>query len=107
MEILISILIIIILLMSYIIFNMRRKLSKYEQLVDKYDTMIISITEYLKLSLDNLYRLDANQIFEGDDEVGWFFKSLKELYIQLNNNIARLINDENSEKENSEEFKIK
>jgi hypothetical protein len=96
-DILAIFLLIVVLVLFYIIFNLNRKLNKYEQMVDNYDNLLIGVREYLKISLDRLYVLDSNHIFEGDDEVGWFFKSLKDLYVSLNNNIAELVNEEKTE----------
>jgi hypothetical protein len=89
--------IIIILALCYIIFNLNRKNRAYEDIVGKYDAMLENVKAYMKEALKKLISIDRRQVFESDDDVGYFFKSLKEEIIKLNNNIASVVNDENSE----------
>ncbi len=91
------ILLIIMCIFSYLIFNLYRKNRKYESLIDEYDQIISDIKEYMQLSLNKLIKIDRQQIFESDDDVGFFFKSLKEEIIKLNNNIAGIFNEETEE----------
>jgi len=41
--------------------------------------------------LSRLHDIDRKQIFEADDDVGWFFKTLKFQITELNNQIARIL----------------
>ena len=97
MDIFHFILLICILIGIYIIFNLDRKNRAYEILVQNYDEMLEGVKFYLKEALNKLITLDRQHVFEGDDDVGFFFKSLKEEYIKLNNNIAGIIDETTDE----------
>ena len=93
MDIFHFMLIVVILFLIYLIFNVDRKNQAYEKLVMDYDEMIDGVKAYMKLALNKLISLDRRHVFEGDDEVGFFFSRLKEEYIKLNNDIAGVINE--------------
>lgn len=84
----------VILILIYIIYNLDRKNKTYQKIVDNYDLMLVNIREYMNTTLEKIYSIDSNHIFEGDDDVGWFFSSLKSFLIELNNNIANIVNEE-------------
>ena len=88
----------IILMLSYVVFNLNRKTNTLQKMVEDYDTIMFNIRQYMNKTLEKLYSIDSNHIFEGDDDVGWFFSSLKSFLIELNNNIAGIVN-ENSEED--------
>ena len=88
----------IILMLSYIVFNLNRKTNTLQKMVEDYDSILFNIRQYMNKTLEKLYSIDSNHIFEGDDDVGWFFSSLKSFLIELNNNIAGIVN-ENSEED--------
>ncbi len=54
----------------------------------------------MKQALNKLISIDRQQVFEADDDVGYFFKSLKEEIVKLNNNIASVVNEEESKESN-------
>jgi len=89
--------VLVICVLCYIIFNLSRKVRVYESLVSNYDSMAENIKEYMKQALNKLISIDRNQVFEADDDVGYFFKSLKEEIVKLNNNIAGIFNEETEE----------
>ena len=97
MDIFHFILIALVLILSYLLFNADRKNQAYEKLVLNYDEMIEGVKAYMKLALNKLISLDRRQVFEGDDEVGFFFSRLKEEYVNLNNNIASVMNETTEE----------
>jgi len=99
MDILHIILILLLLICFYAIYNISRKNKTYETLVNTYDEMIEAIKAYMQLALNTLIKLDRQQVFESDDDVGFFFKSLKEEIIKLNNNIAGVINETSEDSE--------
>ena len=102
MDILHILLILVILVLIYALYNQDRKNRTYQKMVDNYDALILNIRQYMNKALEKLYSIDSNHIFEGDDDVGWFFSSLKSVLIELNNNIAKIVNEDNTE-ENTEE----
>jgi hypothetical protein len=72
------------LLIGYISYNLFRKVEKLEKIVDSQDSYIrrfSNTVNYTKQQLDNI---DNKGTFESDDEIGWFFESVKTLQRELN-----------------------
>ena len=69
--VIIAILVIIICVLLYIIWNLNAKLSKYED-------WILVLQENMVQAYTNLKTIDSRGSFEADDEVGYFFKFLKD-----------------------------
>ena len=74
----------------YIIWNLMRKNEKLEDALNKRDEYIDTISVVMSESDRKIKEIDSKQIFESDDEIGWFFKGIKE--------IQALINEYNSNK---------
>ncbi len=74
----------------YIIWNLMRKNEKLEDALDKRDKYIDDMSIIMSESDRKIKEIDSKQIFESDDEIGWFFKGIKE--------IQALINEYNSNK---------
>lgn len=75
---------------SYIIWNLMRKNERLEDALNKRDEYIDAISIVMSESDRKIKEIDSKQIFESDDEIGWFFKGIKE--------IQALINEYNSNK---------
>ena len=88
--ILINVGIIIFTTIFYIIWNLMRKNEKLEDALNKRDEYIDTISVVMSESDRKIKEIDSKQIFESDDEIGWFFKGIKE--------IQALINEYNSNK---------
>tara|TARA_R110000765_G_scaffold382797_1_gene474058 strand:+ start:21 stop:305 length:285 start_codon:yes stop_codon:yes gene_type:complete len=88
--ILINIGIIVFLFIFYIIWNLMRKNEKLEDALNKRDQYIDNMSLIMSESDRKIKEIDSKQIFESDDEIGWFFKGIKE--------IQTLINEYNSNK---------
>ena len=91
MGILLSILIIISSILIYVSYNLLTKNEKYEDIIESYDetqqsyeTLIIKISDTIKQSNQKLKEIDSKGIFESDDEVGFFFKQIKQIQNDLN-----------------------
>jgi hypothetical protein len=74
----------------YIIWNLMHKNEKLEDALDKRDKYIDDMSIIMSESDRKIKEIDSKQIFESDDEIGWFFKGIKE--------IQALINEYNSNK---------
>ena len=74
----------------YIIWNLMRKNEKLEDALNKRDKYIDDLSIIMSESDRKIKEIDSKQIFESDDEIGWFFKGIKE--------IQALINEYNSNK---------
>jgi hypothetical protein len=102
MEYLIIILSILVLLLGYFVFNLLKKVEVYEDLALESEEIILKQQEYVRKlseivvnSRDLIGKIDENGVFEADDEVGEFFRFLKDIQETLNNFI---INEANGKK---------
>jgi len=88
--ILINVSIIILGVIAFIILNLLRKNEKLEKMIEGRDTYIQTISTIMTESDKKIKEIDSKQIFQSDDEIGWFFSGIKE--------IQSLINDYNINK---------
>jgi hypothetical protein len=84
MEIVISILVLVILVLTYIVFNLNRKVIKQEDVLE-YQVDYLRKVSYL-ISESKIYveQLDESGAFRSDDEVGVFFNFMKEIQDTIN-----------------------
>ena len=68
---------IISLTLSYVVFNLTRKVERLETWVEDYAQRIIDTQQVLK-------EIDSKGDFEADDEVGVIFQSIKEIIDEIN-----------------------
>jgi len=73
-----TLLIILIITMSYSIFNLLKKLEKYEDIIEENENYIQTEIEKNEALLEALRLIDTRQMFEKDDEVGSIFYQIKE-----------------------------
>jgi len=64
--------------MSYSIFNLLKKLEKYEDIIEENENYIQTEIERNEALLEALRLIDTRQMFEKDDEVGSIFYQIKE-----------------------------
>jgi len=69
---------------SYIIWNLMKKNEKLEDAIVKRDNYIETISTIMSESDRKIKEIDSKQIFESDDEIGWFFKGIKEIQELIN-----------------------
>ena len=79
-EIILSIL---ILVLGYTTFNLFRKLERMEDIIDTYENWIDKISDNITSADNKLKQIDAKGTFKSDDEVGFFFKYIKDIQEQL------------------------
>jgi len=84
MEILSIVLGVIILVLSYVIYNLNRKVIKQEDILE-YQVGYLRNVSYL-ISESKIYveQLDEKGTFRSDDEVGVFFNFMKEIQETIN-----------------------
>ena len=85
MLILIITLSIITLISFWIIRNLLKKNEKCEDIIKSYESYMTNLSNTINFSDTKLKEIDAKGSFEGDDEIGFFFKQVKYLQEQLNN----------------------
>ena len=84
--------------LSYIIFNLLRKVEKYEDVVRDQVQYLQNISNAVGEGQKHLKNLDERGVFQSDDEVGYFFEQMKYVQDELN----RYMLPENYGKETSE-----
>jgi len=84
MVVLIIILSILVILMSYVIWNLTNKNIKLEELVFNRDNILIEMSKLISTSDKRIKDLDTLGAFESDDEIGFFFNTVKAIQAELN-----------------------
>ena len=79
LEIIIGILSLLVVILGYTTFNLLRKNEKAEDIIFQYNEYLTEFNKQIKFTSERLKKIDARGIFESDDEVGWFFKQIKNL----------------------------
>ena len=84
MEILLVVLVVLILVLGYVIYNLNRKVIKQEDILE-YQVGYLRNVSYL-ISESKIYveQLDEKGTFRSDDEVGVFFNFMKEIQETIN-----------------------
>jgi len=72
------------LLLLYGVRNLIKKDEKKEIIIEQYDLYINRLSTIIEDCDKKLKEVDAKGSFESDDEIGFFFKTLKELQDILN-----------------------
>ena len=65
--------------LGYFTWNLMRKVEKYEDIAQYQQNYIENISTIIGESSKRLQEVDGRGTFESDDEVGFFFKTLKEV----------------------------
>ena len=68
----------------YVIWNMLRKNEKLEDMNIAQDEYIQQISTIMSESNKKIKEIDSKQIFQSDDEIGWFFQGIKEIQEYIN-----------------------
>ena len=68
----------------YIIYNLNKKNIKLEEMVNERDSKLNSLSDVIKESDKMLKDLDTIGAFKSDDEIGFFFQSVKQIQEALN-----------------------
>ena len=75
--ILINVAVIILLVVGYVIWNLLKKVEKLETQISVQETYILEFYDLVKTSEMKIREIDNKQLFQSDDEVGFFFTNLK------------------------------
>lgn len=70
---------ILLIVFGYFTWNLMRKVEKYEDIAQYQQNYIENISTIIGESSKRLQEVDGRGTFESDDEVGFFFKTLKEV----------------------------
>ena len=69
---------------SYIIWNLLKKNERQEDIISTQNEYIQTISNLMSESNKKIKEIDSKQIFQSDDEIGWFFKGIKEIQDLIN-----------------------
>jgi len=86
-EIIVTIVIlsVISLISIFVNINSLRKIESQERVLRGYLIYLSEISKIIEISNQELNKVGAKGAFESDDEVGFFFKQLKDIQSLLNN----------------------
>ena len=71
-------------ILGYTTFNLLRKNEKLEDITLSYREYLLKLKDHIEASDRKIKEIDAKGTFSSDDEIGWFFKSIKELQNKIN-----------------------
>ena len=74
-----------VVVLGYTTFNLLKKNEKQEDILAGYMSYLNKISDTIKFADKKLKEVDARGSFESDDEVGFFFKQIKQIQEVLNN----------------------
>jgi predicted PurR-regulated permease PerM len=80
----IIILILLVSVLGYTSYNLFKKVEKLEKIVDNQDQYIRQFSNTVDFTNRRLGEIDDKGTFQSDDEIGWFFESIKTLQNELN-----------------------
>jgi len=81
--IIVTILVVLSGILSYIVFNLLRKVERYEDVTIDQTAYLQNISNLIGDSQKHLNDLDKRGVFKSDDEVGYFFTQLKKVQNEL------------------------
>ncbi len=81
---LIIILGLMVVILGYTTFNLLKKNERQEDILTSYMVYLNKISEIIEMSDQKLKEVDARGHFQADDEVGFFFQSVKQIQEVLN-----------------------
>ena len=71
-------------ILSYIIYNLLKKVEKYEDITVDQTQYLQNVSNLIGDSQKHLNDLDKRGVFKSDDEVGYFFEQMNEVQKELN-----------------------
>jgi hypothetical protein len=84
MIIAIVILSLMVVILGYTTFNLLKKNEKQEDILLGYMSYLNKISDIIEMSDKKIKEVDARESFKSDDEVGFFFESVKQIQSILN-----------------------
>lgn len=85
--ILINVIVILVGIVGYVIWNLMKKVEKLESMIDIQERYITDFYDLVKQSEVKIKEIDSKQLFQSDDEVGFFFNNLKTIQEALSDYI--------------------
>jgi hypothetical protein len=73
-----------VVILGYTTFNLLKKNEKQEDILMGYMSYLNKVSDIIEMSDKKLKEVDARESFKSDDEVGFFFESIKQIQSILN-----------------------
>jgi hypothetical protein len=70
--------------LSYFVWNLLRKVERYEEDIQLKDEFIIKFKSMIEESNEKMQKLDEKGAFESEDETGFIFKGLRDIAFGIN-----------------------
>jgi uncharacterized coiled-coil protein SlyX len=83
----ISIVLWIVTVVGYIIWNLNNKVVRLEEIANKQAVIIESISSIVNESQKMLDQVELTEAFKSDDQIGFFFRNLQNIQDSLNHYI--------------------
>ena len=77
--ILINVLALACIVLAFTTYNLMIKNEKLEDIIHSYREYITKLQEQITFTENKVKEIDERGTFQSDDEIGWFFKSIKTL----------------------------
>jgi hypothetical protein len=87
MEVFIFSVLVLVAIVGYIIWNLLLKVEKLENTIEVQEKYILDFYDLVKTSENKIKEIDSKQLFQSDDEVGFFFTNLKVIQESLSDYI--------------------
>jgi hypothetical protein len=71
---------ILVILLSVVTYNLLQKVEKLEDVIVRSDDFYIKFKNKIEYASEKLTEIDHNGAFQSDDEIGWYFTTLKEVH---------------------------
>lgn len=81
--------IVYILVTGYVIWNQLRKQENLEDIIIQQNIFIEELNDLMVASENKIKEIDQRGLFESDDEIGWFFKNIKDIQSKISNFIIK------------------
>lgn len=85
--ILINLGVVIFFVLVYMFWNLLRKVEKLESIIEIQEKYITDFYDLVKQSELKIKEIDSKQLFQSDDEVGFFFTNIKNIQEALSDYI--------------------
>tara|TARA_R100001198_G_scaffold49813_1_gene27781 strand:- start:663 stop:938 length:276 start_codon:yes stop_codon:yes gene_type:complete len=79
LEVISIILGLLVVILGYTTFNLLKKNERAEDIMVQYNSYLTELNKQIKFTSDRLKTIDEKGTFQSDDEIGWFFKQIKNL----------------------------
>jgi len=75
---------------GYIIWNLNNKVAKLEQIATQQKIVIDSVAAIVEESNKQLNAVELTEAFKSDDQIGFFFRNLKNIQDSLNHYLKNI-----------------